>query len=60
MGAAKMLMEGNESPAQLRRKVTSPGGTTEAAIATLDKALWPAAMVDAVKAAAKRGSELGK
>jgi len=60
MGAAKMLMEGNESPVQLRRKVTSPGGTTEAAIATLDKALWPAAMVDAVKAAAKRGSELGK
>lgn len=33
LGAAKIALESNESPAQLRQRVTSPGGTTEAAIA---------------------------
>ncbi len=31
-GAAKMALEGHEDPADLRQRVTSPGGTTEAAI----------------------------
>lgn len=60
LGAAKMLVESDQSPAELRRKVTSPGGTTEAAIAHLDKSGWPAATVEAVKAAARRSGELGK
>lgn len=34
LGAAKMALEAQESPSELRRKVTSPGGTTEQAINT--------------------------
>jgi pyrroline-5-carboxylate reductase len=60
LGAAKMLMESDQPPAELRRKVTSPGGTTEAAIAHLDSAKWGQAMVEAVKAAARRSAELAK
>jgi pyrroline-5-carboxylate reductase len=60
VGAARMLMESPDSPAELRRKVTSPGGTTEAAIKHLDASHWPAAIVDAVKAAAARSRELSK
>jgi pyrroline-5-carboxylate reductase len=36
LGAARMAVESDESPAQLRARVTSPGGTTERAIATLE------------------------
>jgi pyrroline-5-carboxylate reductase len=60
LGAARMLCESSDSAAELRRKVTSPGGTTEAAVARLDAAGWAAAMVEAVKAAAKRSGELSR
>jgi pyrroline-5-carboxylate reductase len=59
-GAARLLVETGESPADLRRKVTSPGGTTEAAIASLDAAGAQAALARAVHAAADRSRELGK
>lgn len=36
-GAAKMALEGHEEPAQLRRRVTSPGGTTEQAVKVLEE-----------------------
>lgn len=58
VGAAKMLMESDQEPAELRRKVTSPGGTTQAAIQHMERANWPAITVDAIKAAARRGGEL--
>jgi len=58
LGAGKMLTEAGADPAELRRKVTSPGGTTEAAVTKLDAAGWPAAMVEAVKAAAARSGQL--
>ena len=57
-GAAKMLAESGESPAELRRKVTSPGGTTQAAITHMDENFWPQTTIDAVKAAARRSKEL--
>jgi pyrroline-5-carboxylate reductase len=60
VGAAKMLTESGDAPAELRRKVTSPGGTTQAAIAHMDANQWPAATINAVKAAAARSRELGK
>jgi pyrroline-5-carboxylate reductase len=60
LGAARMLMESPDQPAELRRKVTSPGGTTETAIKHMDASHWPAATVDAVKAAAARSRELSK
>jgi pyrroline-5-carboxylate reductase len=60
LGAARMLVESGQEPAVLRRNVTSPGGTTAAAIAHLDAAGWPAAFVEAVKAAARRSGELSR
>jgi pyrroline-5-carboxylate reductase len=59
VGAAKMLMTSSDSPQELRRKVTSPGGTTEAAINHLTNNHWPQITVDAIKAAERRGKELG-
>jgi pyrroline-5-carboxylate reductase len=58
-GAAKMLLESKNSPEELRRRVTSPGGTTQAAITHLEKHDWPQVTVDAIKAAAARSRELG-
>jgi pyrroline-5-carboxylate reductase len=59
-GAAKLLAETGEDAAVLRRKVTSPGGTTEAAIKTFDAMGLPATITEAVKAARNRGRQLGK
>lgn len=59
LGAARMMIETGESPGELRRKVTSKGGTTQAAIEHMDKAGVARAIRDAVKAAFKRGRELG-
>lgn len=59
-GAGKMLAESKDSPAELRRKVTSPGGTTEQAIQTfIDKGLH--GLVEAAtEAAASRAAELAE
>jgi pyrroline-5-carboxylate reductase len=59
-GAAKLLHEGSEPPAELRRKVTSPGGTTQAGIAKLDELEVKSAFRACVIAARDRGQELGK
>jgi pyrroline-5-carboxylate reductase len=60
IGAAALLERSGEDPADLRRKVASPGGTTEAALRVLlaDDGLWPLA-ARTVRAAAKRSRELG-
>ena len=36
LGAARMALESSESPAKLRERVTSPGGTTERALGILE------------------------
>jgi pyrroline-5-carboxylate reductase len=59
LGAAKMLTHGTEAPQELRRKVTSPGGTTQAAITHMESAGVGVAIVDALKAADRRSKELG-
>ncbi|MBW7474138.1 pyrroline-5-carboxylate reductase [Paenibacillus oenotherae] len=59
LGAAHMVKATNENPADLRRKVTSPNGTTQAAIETLDEHHFSQAIVRAVDRAAKRAAELG-
>jgi pyrroline-5-carboxylate reductase len=59
LGAARMLATSPETPQELRRRVTSPGGTTAAAITVMESRQWAAATVDAIKAAAQRGKELG-
>jgi pyrroline-5-carboxylate reductase len=57
-GAAKMALEGHEEPARLRHRVTSPGGTTEAAIKIFEERHLREAFDSAVAAAVKRAQEL--
>ncbi len=57
-GSLRLLEAQKEKPAILRGKVTSPGGTTEAAIRVFDDAGVRRAIMEAVEAAAKRASEL--
>ncbi|MBM4017525.1 MAG: pyrroline-5-carboxylate reductase [Planctomycetes bacterium] len=59
-GAAKLLAESADQPEELRRRVTSPGGTTEAAIKTLDAMNFGPTVSAAVKAARDRAGELGR
>jgi len=60
-GAAALLAQSGEDPAELRRQVTSPGGTTQAALEVLlgQEGLHPL-LRQAVAAAARRSKELGK
>ncbi len=58
LGAARLAMESEESPAELRRKVTSPGGTTEAAIGAFEAAGFSSVVLDAIHAAEKRAASL--
>jgi pyrroline-5-carboxylate reductase len=59
-GAAALMAASGESPADLRRQVTSPGGTTEAALKVLMGAGgFPELLDKAVAAAARRSRELG-
>ncbi|MDB5294452.1 MAG: pyrroline-5-carboxylate reductase, partial [Phycisphaerales bacterium] len=59
LGAGAMLTGSTDDPAELRRKVTSPNGTTHAAIVHMEQAGVPAAIAEAVKAADRRSRELG-
>jgi len=58
-GAAKMALESTEDPATLRTRVTSPGGTTERALARLEAGGVRLAFLEAVEAARDRAVELG-
>ena len=57
-GAATMLRETGEHPAILRERVSSPGGTTVAALRQLDAGGVRAAFLDALEAARDRSAEL--
>ncbi len=57
-GAAAMLMQAGESPRELRTRVTSPGGTTQAAIETFQAGGFEALVDRAIDAATLRGREL--
>lgn len=59
-GAVKLLTERKEPPEVLRRKVTSPGGTTEAAIKVMDTHGVGKYIAEAIVAAAKRSEELSR
>jgi pyrroline-5-carboxylate reductase len=58
LGAAELLRQSSDDPATLRRAVTSPAGTTAAALAVLDAAGTGDAMARAIIAARDRGREL--
>lgn len=59
LGAAKLAATSDEAPAVLRERVTSKGGTTEAALKSFAADGFPAIVERAVKAAEARGRELG-
>ena len=59
LGAARMLLTSPDSPQELRRKVTTPNGTTHAAISTMEERGMGDIIRDAVRAAERRSKELG-
>jgi pyrroline-5-carboxylate reductase len=59
LGTAKLLSETKIHPAELKDRVTSPGGTTIAGVSELEKACFRSALIEAVKAATVRSQELG-
>jgi pyrroline-5-carboxylate reductase len=60
LGAARMMAESDEEPGDLRAAVTSPGGTTAAAVRTLEFKAVRSAFIEAVAAAAERSRQLGR
>ncbi|MBI5417092.1 pyrroline-5-carboxylate reductase [Candidatus Poribacteria bacterium] len=60
IGSSKMLKETSLHPAELKNRVTSPGGTTIAALHKLEKGAFRALIMDAVEEAAKRAGEIEK
>ena len=59
-GAGHMLVAGADGPAELRRRVTSPNGTTQAAIESFAAAGLPQIVAEAMAACDRRSKELGK
>jgi len=60
LGAAKIALESAESPEQLRRRVTSPGGTTQRAIETFEQGGFTELVSKALHAARDRSIEMSK
>lgn len=60
MGAAKMVLETGLHPGQLKDQVTSPGGTTIAALAAMESAGVRSGLIQAVAACAERSREMGQ
>ncbi|MBI3744788.1 MAG: pyrroline-5-carboxylate reductase [Chloroflexi bacterium] len=60
VGSGTMALQSTEHPASLRNKVTSPGGTTAAALRVLDDQGLRTALINAVIAAYEKAVELGK
>lgn len=60
LGAANMLEQSGKSPEQLRKEVTSPGGTTEAGLKVLDAHQVNKAFAECIQTATSRSKEMGK
>jgi pyrroline-5-carboxylate reductase len=58
MGAARMATESGVELAELRRRVTSPGGTTERALQSFEQDQLPEVVERAMRAAARRATEM--
>jgi pyrroline-5-carboxylate reductase len=58
LGAARMLTESGEAPDELRKRVTSPNGTTQAALESFERDGFRAIVAHAIHAARERGREL--
>ena len=60
LGTAQLLQETGMHPAQLKDRVTSPGGTTIAGLTELERAGFRSALINAVLAAKDRSQQLGQ
>ncbi len=60
LGTAKLVQETALHPAEIKDRVTSPGGTTIAGIACLEELGLRSALIEAVRVASSRSRELGK
>ncbi|WP_041391885.1 pyrroline-5-carboxylate reductase [Pleurocapsa sp. PCC 7327] len=60
LGTATLIQESQLHPAELKDRVTSPGGTTIAGVAQLERAGFRSALIEAVQAATRRSQELGR
>ncbi len=58
LGAARLCLQSDKQPAQLREMVTSPGGTTAAGLKVLEEGKIRATFISAIEAATKRSKEL--
>ncbi len=59
-GTAQLLQESGLHPGELKDRVTSPGGTTIAGIAHLERSGFRSALIEAVRTACQRSQELGQ
>jgi len=60
LGAAQLASETKMSPEELRKMVVTPGGTTAAGLAAMEKLKTSDGLIAAVEAATKRGQEMAK
>jgi pyrroline-5-carboxylate reductase len=60
LGAAQLAVESKNSPEELIKMVVTPGGTTAAGLAAMEKLNTYEGLIPAVKAATKRGQEMAK
>jgi pyrroline-5-carboxylate reductase len=59
-GAAQLMSESKKSPDELIKMVVSPGGTTAAGLAAMEKLKTPEGLIAAIEAATKRGQEMAE
>ena len=59
LGSAKLAAQSDKPPAELRKQVTSKGGTTEAALRVFDEEKLAERFMKALEAASRRGAVLG-
>ena len=60
LGSAKMVLETGKHPGILKDNVCSPGGTTIAAVASLERSGFRAAVIDAIEACYDKSKEMSK
>ena len=60
LGAAQLALESKLSPEELRKMVVTPGGTTAAGLAAMEKLKTPEGLIAAVEAATRRGQEMAQ